>query len=233
MFVSRKIIIKQANLSMDTSIINFSSNQPEYHLKSTENSNLIINSFDPDDSIEIKSFSDLANSVTIVDKENNINEIKINTSKFFKIDIIKNFSLSDINIIEEKFQAFLLLKNVETNYDLFLNTTKMIDIKIKEGKTKKYIYKPLRKSLKRNVSKEYILQLAQDIIKSKKHEKIKLSFLGFYVKVPIGKNIKYYWKDKNLICLISGDEKDIDYFQDAAFFVDTENNSKYLKFIRR
>ncbi|POZ92151.1 hypothetical protein [Petrotoga halophila] len=233
MFFQRKITINQANLSLDIHINFVSFQSIKYQLLSSKTQNLKIKTIDINELVKIKELPWAEGGITFIEETDQLLPKKIINFDFIKISIIKNSSLSGINIKDSEIKIGVSLINVPMSTNTTLNTTKMIEFNIKESTPQKIVIKPIRRVLKRPVSKEYILQLAQEIASSKKLQKIKLSFLGFYVKVPIAEEINYYWKGEKLICFLKNNKADITDYFDCAVFFDSENNKKYLKFIRR
>lgn len=233
MYFKRKITINQASLSLDTRINSIPLQNIKYHLLPSKTQNSKIKTVDINNLVKIKELPWTGEEITFVEEIDHLLPKKIINFDFIKISIIKNSSLSGINIKDSEMKIGVSLINVPMPTNTTLNTTKMIEFNIKESVPQKIVVKPIRKVLKRPVSKEYILQLAQEIVSSKKLQKIKLSFLGFYVKVPIAEEINYYWKGEKLICFLKYNKTDITDYLDCAVFFDSENNKKYLKFIRR
>ncbi|POZ90460.1 hypothetical protein [Petrotoga sp. SL27] len=233
MYFKRKITINQASLSLDTRINSIPFQNIKYHLLPSKTQNSKIKTVDINNLVKIKELPWTGEEITFVEEIDHLLPKKIINFDFIKISIIKNSSLSGINIKDSEMKIGVSLINVPMPTNTTLNTTKMIEFNIKESVPQKIVVKPIRKVLKRPVSKEYILQLAQEIVSSKKLQKIKLSFLGFYVKVPIAEEINYYWKGEKLICFLKNNKTDITDYLDCAVFFDSENNKKYLKFIRR
>ncbi len=233
MFFQRKITINQVNLSLDSRINSVPFQSIKYQLLSSRTQNIQIKTIDNNELIKIKELPWAEGRITFIEETDQLLPKKISNFDFIKINIIKNSSLSGINIKDSEIKIGVSLINVPMPTNTILNTTKMIEFNIQESAPQKIVIKPIRKTLKRSVSKEYILQLAQEIVSSKKLQKVKLSFLGFYVKVPIAEEINYYWKGEKLICLLKNSKADITDYLDCATFFDSENNKKYLKFIRR
>ncbi|HBT50987.1 MAG TPA: hypothetical protein DEA49_02580 [Petrotoga sp.] len=233
MYFKRKITINQANLSLDTRINSVPFQSIKYHLLPSKTQNSKIKTVDINNLVKIKELPWAGEEITFVEEIDHLLPKKIINFDFSKISIIKNSSLFGINIKDSEMKIGVSLTNVPMLIDTTLNTTKMIEFKIRESTPQKIVIKPIRKVLKRPVSKEYILQLGQEIVSSKKLQKIKLSFLGFYVKVPIAEGMNYYWKGEKLICFLKNNETDITDYLDCAVFFDSESNKKYLKFIRR
>lgn len=233
MFFQRKITINQVNLSLDSRINSVPFQSIKYQLLSSRTQNIQIKTIDNNELIKIKELPWAEGRITFIEETDQLLPKKISNFDFIKINIIKNSSLSGINIKDSEIKIGVSLINVPMPTNTILNTTKMIEFNIQESAPQKIVIKPIRKALKRSVSKEYILQLAQEIVSSKKLQKVKLSFLGFYVKVPIAEEINYYWKGEKLICFLKNSKADITDYLDCAVFFDSENNKKYLKFIRR
>lgn len=233
MFLKRKITINQVNLSLYTPINSVPFQNVSFQLLSSKTQNLKIKTIGINELVKIKELPWAGEEITFVEEIDHLLPKKIINFDFSKISIIKNSSLFGINIKDSEMKIGVSLTNVPMLIDTTLNTTKMIEFKIRESTPQKIVIKPIRKVLKRPVSKEYILQLAQEIVSSKKMQKIKLSFLGFCIKVPIAEEINYYWKGEKLICFLKNNKADITDYLDCAVFLDSETNKKYLKFIRR
>lgn len=233
MFLKRKITINQVNLSLYTPINSVPFQNVSFQLLSSKTQNLKIKTIGINELVKITELPWGEGGINFIEEIDHFLPKKINNFDFIKISIIKNSSLSGINIKESEIKMGVSLINVPMPTGAIPNTTKMIEFKIKESVPQKIVVKPIRKALKRPVSKEYILQLAQEIVSSKKMQKIKLSFLGFCIKVPIAEEINYYWKGEKLICFLKNNEADITDYLDCAVFLDSETNKKYLKFIRR
>jgi len=233
MFFKRKITINQANLSLDIRVNSVPFQNINFQLLPTKTQHLKIKTVNINELVKIKELPSAEGGITFIEETDQLLPKKIINLDFIKINIIKSSSLSGINIRDSEIKIGVSLINVPMSTNTILNTTKMIEFNIKESVTQKIVVKPIRKVLKRPVSKEYILQLAQEIASSKKLQKIKLSFLGFYVKVPIAEEINYYWKGEKLICFLKNNKADITDYFDCVVFFDSENNKKYLKFIRR
>ncbi len=233
MFFQRKITINQANLSLDIHINFVSFQSIKYQLLSSKTQNLKIKTIDINELVKIKELPWAEGGITFIEETDQLLPKKIINFDFIKISIIKNSSLSGINIKDSEIKIGVSLESIPIPTNTTLNTTKMIEFNIKESTPQKIVIKPIRRVLKRPVSKEYILQLAQEIVSSKKLQKIKLSFLGFCIKVPVAEKINYYWQGEKLICFLKNNETDITDYLDCAVFFDSENNKKYLKFIRR
>jgi hypothetical protein len=233
MFFQRKITINQVNLSLDSHINSVPFQNIRFQLLPSKTQNPKIKTVDINELVKIKELPWAEGGIAFIEEKNYLLPEKIIDFDFIKINIIKNSSLSGINIKDSVIKIGVSLINVPMPTNTILNTTKMIEFNIQESAPQKIVTKPIRKTLKRSVSKEYILQLAQEIVSSKKLQKIKLSFLGFYVKVPIAEEINYYWKGEKLICFLKNSKADITDYLDCAAFFDSENNKKYLKFIRR
>jgi len=233
MFFQRKITINQVNLSLDSHINSVLFQNIRFQLLPSKTQNPKIKTIDINELVKIKELPWAEGEIAFIEEKNYLLPEKIIDFDFIKINIIKNSSLSGINIKDSEIKIGVSLINVPMPTNTILNTTKMIEFNIQESAPQKIVIKPIRKALKRSVSKEYILQLAQEIVSSKKLQKVKLSFLGFYVKVPIAEEINYYWKGEKLICFLKNNETDITDYLDCAAFFDSENNKKYLKFIRR
>ncbi|MDY6994876.1 MAG: hypothetical protein SVR94_20000, partial [Pseudomonadota bacterium] len=202
MFFQRKITINQVNLSLDSRINSVPFQSIKYQLLSSRTQNIQIKTIDNNELIKIKELPWAEGRITFIEETDQLLPKKISNFDFIKINIIKNSSLSGINIKDSEIKIGVSLINVPMPTNTILNTTKMIEFNIQESAPQKIVIKPIRKTLKRSVSKEYILQLAQEIVSSKKLQKVKLSFLGFYVKVPIAEEINYYWKGEKLICFL-------------------------------
>jgi len=233
MFFTRKITINHVDPSLNTGIKSISFQNIKYNLLPSRSESPKIKTVDINELVKIKEPSEMEGGITFIEEIGNLLPKKINNFDFIKIGIIKNSSLSGINIKDSDIEIGVSLKNALMPTNVLLNMTKMIEISIKESVPQKIVVKPIRSVLKRQVSKDYILQLAKEIVSSKELQKMKLSFLGFCVKVPIAEETKYYWKGEKLICLLKNNKTDITDYLDCAVFLDSENNKKYLKFIRR
>jgi len=168
MFFQRKITINQVNLSWDTRINNVPFQNIKYHLLPSETKISKIKTIDINELVKVKELPSAEEGIAFIEEINNLLPEKIIDFDFIKISIIKNSSLSGINIKESEIKMGVSLINVPMPTGAIPNTTKMIEFNIKESVPQKIVVKPIRKALKRPVSKEYILQLAQEVVSSKK-----------------------------------------------------------------
>lgn len=102
--------------------------------------------------------------------------------------------------------------------------------KIKYLSPEKKIVKNIIKQLKRQISKEYIIQLAREVEEEENISIKNLSVNGFLKEVPVGNNLVYSWeKNKFLINRINK----IETYYDAVVFISKINKNRIIKFIKR
>jgi len=100
---------------------------------------------------------------------------------------------------------------------------------IKEKKVKCIVVKNPVKELKISIEKKQILQMVEIIVKEHNVVISDLAFSGFYMQVPVARDVRYSWLGKKLCCESDSVPK---VYMNAAGFYNSRRNERYLKFIR-
>lgn len=234
MFFGRKRIkINQVNIQFNYNLKKVVQHSIKVLGMNASSQKFNIRSLNTDHLIKLKEEPPFKKESFFIRNEENMLSKEIFSYEFIKTNIIRSFNSFDITLLESEILYELFLNDVLVKWKFSINTTKMIEFKTKEKIPQKIVYKPLVKSLKRSISKEYILELAKEVAKLNNISLSKVGFLGFYVSVPVGRKVKYYWKDNYLICSLDGNENDIEFYYDSAVFIDSLSNKRYIKYIRR
>ncbi|MDN5342271.1 MAG: hypothetical protein PWP28_1146 [Oceanotoga sp.] len=222
----RRLNIIERDLEYDIRIKNINKNKIKFADIQNKSPQIIFNNIDIKNYYNIKKIDENID-LNLKSMENYKNtklfDDAIKEAKLIKTNLILNFEMKKIKLKEK-----LNIIKMETIKKHSKTINMNINVKIKTGKINNQIIKNPLKNIENKFNKEIIKKTLLELIKEENLNPKNLKFIGFYIDVPVGTNIKYYWIKNQLAVLIDSKVK---YYSEAIGFYDSKNNEKYLKLI--